>query len=91
MVAAVGKHPANKSNISILVDCYDLANLRQVLIPLANGNTIGVHRHQDCSRSGVWHGLVDILAHPASVEDSRQTRQHKGGQFLHRKTLLRLV
>jgi len=51
MVAAVAGHPANKSNISFLVACYDLANLRQVLIPFANGNTFEGTGIEDCSCS----------------------------------------
>ena len=43
---------ANKSNIPFLVNCYDFANLREALIPLANGDTVGGHRHQGLLRVG---------------------------------------
>src|SRR6516225_2354939 len=52
VAAAIGRNMANKSNITFLVNCYDFANLREALIPLANGNTVGGHRHLGLLRIG---------------------------------------
>jgi hypothetical protein len=46
VAAAIGRNMANRSNIAFLVNCYDFANLRETLIPLAIGNTVGAQAYR---------------------------------------------